>query len=571
MSAPSLENLTAVSPPPHPPGVIPPSRGPAEGPPPSAFAANGSPQQGDHSSTPASKPRRGLLGGLQARFSRWTAEGEVSAWLSSAVAHAALILLLALWVLARPRTAPNFALTASVDDEPIAEAELDFSAVDEGGADVALPAVDVPVLGHVDEPDTTFTSTTDTPLLVEPTATVGDVAFDPFPVMPTPMTMHGGGLEGRSPSRRRGLALSGGGSEASEAAVEAGLRWLAEHQYPDGAWRFDLEACPNCAGYCRDSGTNDSSTAATGLALLSFLGAGYTHQEGQYVEVVKRGLYYLESQMTITTHGGDLRDTTVREVRAENTPAGIAAVLDRARERFKADTMYSHGIATLALTEAYAMTQDPALRQSAENAVKFTINAQLDDGGWRYAPAFETPTWGDTTVTGWQVMGLKSAVLGGIPVPYEVWMKISQFFDSNAVNDGAEYGYVQGGRGTRATSAIGLLCREFEGWPLDHRALQRGLANLGSQRPQDNHIYYNYYATLALHHAGGSEWRRWNPRIRDYLVNSQATEGHERGSWYFEEMFSRDGGRVYTTTLAILTLEVYYRYLPLYKHAADAE
>ena len=82
-------------------------------------------------------------------------------------------------------------------------------------------------------------------------------------------------------------------------------------------------------------------------------------------------------------------------------------------------------------------------------------------------------------------------------------------------------------------------------------------------------MYYNYYATLVLHHYGRSDWRRWNPKMREYLVKSQSTREHEAGSWYFEEGYSRDGGRLYTTALSILTLEVYYRYLPLYQEGSD--
>ena len=77
-------------------------------------------------------------------------------------------------------------------------------------------------------------------------------------------------------------------------------------------------------------------------------------------------------------------------------------------------------------------------------------------------------------------------------------------------------------------------------------------------------MYFNYYATQVLHHLGGSGWQRWNLRMRDYLVDTQEQTGHERGSWYFKEAWSDRGGRLYTTTLSILTLEVYYRYLPMY-------
>ena len=80
-------------------------------------------------------------------------------------------------------------------------------------------------------------------------------------------------------------------------------------------------------------------------------------------------------------------------------------------------------------------------------------------------------------------------------------------------------------------------------------------------------MYFNYYASQALFHTGGSGWERWNPRMREYLISLQATEGHEAGSWYIDENWSDRGGRLYTTALAILTLEVYYRYMPMYREA----
>jgi hypothetical protein len=348
------------------------------------------------------------------------------------------------------------------------------------------------------------------------------------------------------------------------AEAEAALAWFAEHQWPDGGWRFDLEECPTCAGYCRNSGTHTSSTAATGLALLSFLGAGYTHKEGKYDDVVSRGLYYLQARMTTTTHGGDLRDSKAA-LEIEVPVGGLlnADILAAARR----DTMYSHGIASLALTEAYAMTRDKSLRQPAEEAVKFIVNAQYSDGGWRYAPRFEMDARGDMTVSGWQITVLKSASLAGIDVPYEVWAKINDFLEGIQSDAGATYFYLANDRGTAATTAIGLLCRMVNGWPRDHQPLQRGAAKLGGQRPERNNMYFNYYASQVLHHMGGPQWEKWNPRMRDYLVKSQASDGHEAGSWYFAESHSTPGGRLYTTAMATMTLEVYYRYMPLYKEA----
>jgi hypothetical protein len=378
-----------------------------------------------------------------------------------------------------------------------------------------------------------------------------------------PLTPRGGGLDGRKVEGRLGQALRGGGTRRSEAAVEAGLVWLVEHQWSDGGWRFDLEACPNCAGYCRNSGINTSSTAATGLALLTFLGAGYTHQDGKYQEVVNKGIYYLVDHMSVTSLGGDLRDN--RAFADDDKQRGALSALNALATR--RDSMYSHGIATLALTEAYAMTRDPILRDSAEKAVKFIVNAQYGDGGWRYNPASESPGPGDMTVTGWQLAALKSALLAGIEIPYEVWTRASEFIDSLQYDGGASYSYVQGDRRPSAAPAIGLLCRMIAGWPREHRPLQKGAARIAAENPERNNIYFDFYASQVLRHVGGPLWEKWNPKMREYLIETQAVEGHERGSWYFNEAHSTHGGRLYTTAMAIMTLEVYYRYMPIYKEA----
>ena len=90
---------------------------------------------------------------------------------------------------------------------------------------------------------------------------------------------------------------------------------------------------------------------------------------------------------------------------------------------------------------------------------------------------------------------------------------------------------------------------------------------MANQNPSKNHMYFNYYAAQILHHFGGKGWERWNKRILKHLLDNQSINGHENGSWYFKEEHSHRGGRLYTTTMAIMTLEVYYRYMPLYQRA----
>jgi hypothetical protein len=539
-------------------------------------------QAAPHAPTPPPPPAAGpvpsdVADGGREGVGAWLAESGIWAWLSSAVVHALLVIILSLILLSTPTDEPLWVMGAF--EEPTStDVDMDLSEIPiegttpslgefELGDEVSLPGARSTAIGA-----STGSPTASTPavgsfkpsLSADALAPVGEVAAGGIESLVNPLASTGGGLEGRTLENRRAAALSGGGTEQSEAAVEAALAWLAEHQWPDGGWRFDLEKCPSCSGYCRNSGTHTSTTAATGLALLSFLGAGYTHQEGKYQNVVGNGLYYLREQMTITSMGGDLRDKKA-DLEAEIPGGGLLnPMLANARR----DSMYSHGIATLALTEAYAMTRDKGYREPAELAIKFIVNAQYDDGGWRYAPKYETIGPGDMTVSGWQIAALKSASLAGIEIPYEVWMKINEFLDGIQDDSGATYLYLaRENRGTAATTAIGLLCRMINGWPRDHKPLQRGVAKLGDQQPTRNNMYFNYYASQVLHHVGGPNWDRWNPKMREYLIKTQATEGHEVGSWYFPESHSTPGGRLYTTAMATMTLEVYYRYMPIYQDA----
>jgi hypothetical protein len=209
------------------------------------------------------------------------------------------------------------------------------------------------------------------------------------------------------------------------------------------------------------------------------------------------------------------------------------------------------------------MSRDERLAAPAQEAANFIVNAQHKLGGWRYEPGEP----GDLSVTGWQITALKSAAHGKLKIPRDVWYRASDFLDSVQENRGATYGYQEPTNNKRSMSVVGLFSRMMLGWPHDHRPLLKGVAQVANQAPHQNHMYFNYYAAQVLRHHGGSDWKRWNPRMRDYLVNLQATQGHETGSWYIDEDWSTQGGRLYTTTLSILTLEVYYRYMPMYQEA----
>jgi hypothetical protein len=347
----------------------------------------------------------------------------------------------------------------------------------------------------------------------------------------------GGGLEGRTPEGRARL-IGDGGTEASEAAVEKGLRWLAAHQQRDGSWNFNHQLGP-CKGLCRNPGDVASTTGSTAMALAPFLGAGYTYENPEHGRTVRDGLYYLKNRARVVQEGVDLQE----------------------------GTMYAQGLAAIVLSEGYAMTGDQSLKYVAQQAVDFIDYAQdKRGGGWRYSPGEP----GDMTVTGWQLMALKSAQMAGLDVSQSTVYGVDRFLSSLQSEEGALYGYMDTAP-RESTTAIGLLCRMYRGWGRDYPPLAAGVKHLSTWGPSENDMYFNYYATQVLRHWEGPLWEAWNTRMRDYLIETQARYGHEHGSWFFNHPKTNSGGRLYDTAMAIMILEVYYRYMPLYGQGAFGE
>jgi hypothetical protein len=459
-------------------------------------------------------------------------------WLVSMVFHLVLMLVLALFTAQRrPGTASGEPLVATMEETPALET-LEKSRID------PEPPIPIPVVAEVVPGPAKLEPQA---VQVESKAIAGAapvLTFDPLghvaashDLMARAGTIAGDALSGRGQAARSRMVTRYGGTPASELAVNSALRWLARHRMGDGGWTFQLTAVPECAGKCSGSGRLAvGRIAATGLALLPFLGAGQTHREGDYRNVVKEGLFYLTRQMKVTPLGGAL-----------NEPGG---------------RMYSHGIASIVLCEAYAMTGDRALHGPAQQAVNFICRVQDPvGGGWRYEP-FQP---GDTSVVGWQIMALKSAMCAQLSVPAQVLRKASEFLDHVQAEEGAMYGYTFPGDGA-ATTAIGLLCRMHLGWSKDQPALRRGVQLLSQTGPSPGDMYFDYYATQVLRHWEGDAWQRWNQRMRDTLVASQYQKGHERGSWYMPDgdYGASLGGRLYCTAMAAMILEIYYRHMPIY-------
>ena len=346
-----------------------------------------------------------------------------------------------------------------------------------------------------------------------------------------------GGVGDRSGAGRSNMVKKFGGSVASESAVGDALIWLNARQRPNGSWDF-IDVGP-----CSSPGTANNPIGGTAYALLPFLAAGQTHRDGQYKKQVQAGLDFLMTVGVNAQAGYDLR--------------GVVNKADRDEDPNYA--YYVHGAATLALCEAYGMTKDRQLRSAAESAVQFLINSQDPrGGGWRYNP--QQP--GSTSATALQLMALKAAEKSGMKIPEATFKGVSFYLDGVSVDGQGRYGYEAEKKtyGVSVTS-MALLSRMYLGWGRDDGDLRAGVALIDKRGPYDN-LYYNYFATQVMKNWGGSEWDRWNGRLRDDLIAWQEKDGDAKGSWAPRDRddYSRAGGRLLTTCLATLTLEVYYRY-----------
>lgn len=350
-----------------------------------------------------------------------------------------------------------------------------------------------------------------------------------------------GEFGGRSEQGKLASLRKFGGTADSERAVSSGLRWLAAIQRKDGSWDFtEVGGAPN-------PGTlQGGQMGATAMALLCYLGAGHTHaSETDYSPHVSKALSYLISNAKFIANEADLR--------GDVTGNG---------------GMYIQGLATIALCEAHALTrrraEDKNLKATAQSAIRFIEQAQDKDGGWRYQPR----EGGDTSVVGWQVMALKSGRAAKLRVKSDSFYGAKRFLTRVQADGGARYGYTGPDTRRPSTTAIGLLCRMYMGWKRDKEPLARGAAYLAKQGPIRDDSYYNYYASQVLHHWGGEEWKQWNEELRPRLVRAQIRKGPATGSWNPVDRHAGQGGRIYETALSIMTLEVYYRHLPLYRRSA---
>ncbi|WP_145422364.1 prenyltransferase/squalene oxidase repeat-containing protein [Planctomycetes bacterium K23_9] len=324
-----------------------------------------------------------------------------------------------------------------------------------------------------------------------------------------------------------------GGSAETEASVAEALQYLVNQQRPDGSWDpmksgAGQERSP--LGESRGGAGGRATNAITGLSLLALLGSGNTHHEGEHSDAVYRGLAYL-----------------IQNQKADGSLAGNAAIYA---------STYAHGMASLAMCEAAAITQDPSAITAAERAIKFTIRMQHPaTGGWRYTPGDP----GDMSQLGWQAMVLDAGHRAKLSIDRRAISGVQKFMRSvRAGNSGGLASYRPGERPSRTMTAESLATRLLIGDRVPQSEIAEAQRSISQELPgtgQDNY-YYWYYATLALHQLQDQSWDQWNEALTNRLLSTQRSDG----SWPTTSVWGGYGGSVYTTAMAALCLESYYRH-----------
>ena len=379
----------------------------------------------------------------------------------------------------------------------------------------------------------------------------------------------------RSGSGHALLVKRHGGSPATEAAVDRALYWLARHQSADGHWDISkIDAGNNMSA----GGVHDECVAS--LAVLAFLGAGHSPKAGKYRDTVTRGIDWI-----IKRQAPDGRIKPPEPVVPAGVPGQPVKFPTGAMSYLKGHPYnYPESLVTLALCEAYGMTNDKRIGEAAQRGVDFIVAQQEFDGGWSHF------TCKSTSVVGWMVMALKSAKIANLRVPPQTFANAVKYLKGvcEKQSDGyyglagysrlKEYYYNKG----HTMTAVAMVCFQFLGYGSDtHAQAEILIKNPPEWTPHDDNqglpqnFYHWYYGTIAMFQVGGDKWKIWNEAMQKALLPNQhkeltvATDGSPKdidGSWDPVTTWDSTCGRVYSTAMGALCLEVYYRYLQVSSH-----
>ena len=342
-----------------------------------------------------------------------------------------------------------------------------------------------------------------------------------------------------------GIQLS---TNESQAALKAGLQWLATNQQADGGW-----------------GTND--LGLVGLGTLAFLAQGEVPGgTSAYARNVEKGLRFLIEKQQ---------------------PSGLLNIATSQRD------MYNHGLATFVLSQAYGSgSHDSAIAPAIKKAVALTIKTQAKDGGWDYEAKAKSRGH-DLSLLVMQAKALRGARDCGIFVDGEAVSKAltsvrkyyhsathSRSDDETIQRTGpGQFGYGQSpGGDSLAMAAAGVVCLQefgqYEDWRIEKNleVIRKAIHSLGSPQPGDGTLpfdaYTTYYVAHAIYHAGGTTYQECYPILRDYLLSSKVTSNRGASFW-FDKGFDTEGrvngksSKLFGTAVACFVLAMPNRFLPV--------
>lgn len=387
----------------------------------------------------------------------------------------------------------------------------------------------------------------------------------------------GGGALGYRGEGQHGIGLSkNGGSKATENAVNNGLRWLAGVQDLDGKWDSDgfmvhyLRDTSGDRKYAEGSGFARNDLGLTGLCLLAFTGAGNKPDGRSYSATVRNA-----------------RDWLILQQRSEDGGFGH-------KGRNTPETMYGHCIATLALTDLYLLTGNITLRPKIKRALLYLLSMQSDTGGWDYkqvSPAtskkFKPSGRDDMSISGWGMLAIVAAREANFEVPEDNLKRLVTLLRSHTRADGdvlyANKSPRAGHRGL-AMLAVGNVCSSLFGKSSDSEMQKKQRSKIAKNPPEwdsegveNGNLYYWYYGSMAMllgkgQPKGQRNWRDWNIGLKRTLLDNQCKSGPRRGSFDPVHYWAKNGGgRVYSTAMGVLCLEIYYRYRPEFLHNEASE
>ncbi len=368
----------------------------------------------------------------------------------------------------------------------------------------------------------------------------------------------GGGAGGLGRGRAGGSGPVGHGGRAVQTSIGDALTWLHRHQDPGGYWDCDGFQTRCKSNVCDGKGGALNDVGCTGLALLAFMGVGETTETGRHRNAVRAGLQWLCAVQ-------DPDDGCV------GTKSG---------QQF----LYGHALATLALVESFALSRQPHLRRPAQKALNFIGRCRNPYQAWRYG--YPPDGDNDASVTGWMLFALFAGKDAGLEVDDEAIKQGMAWVRSMTDSESGRTGYHEKGslsarevgamerwpaEQSEAMTACSLLLDAFDGVDPRTASSERRTALVLAKRPRWNEsdgsidYYYWYYGSYAMWQLGGREWESWQHALLDAVVNHQRKEGDELGSWDPQlDPWGAQGGRIYSTALNALCLEVYYRYDKLF-------